>query len=645
MTTLKDFIRTGLLRLTALSAFGLVSSVASADTVNATWNSATDVPVTVSSYTATGNTVNFTLNFAPATGSELMVVKNTGLAFINGTFDNLAQGQAVALSYGGIVYNFVANYYGGSGNDLVLLWANNRAFGWGYNATGQLGDNTTTSRSLPVPVTATGVLASKTVVAIAGGSGHSLALCSDGTVAAWGNNSSGQLGDNTRTQRNVPVAVNAVSGVSALYGKTVVAIAAGLGHSLALCSDGTVAAWGDNSYGQLGDNRVSGLLSLVPVAVNRDSGVSALYGKTVVAIAGGGSHSLALCSDGTVAAWGYNVSGQLGDNTTTQRLVPVAVNTASGVSALYGKLVVAIAAGCWHSLALCSDGTVAAWGRNAEGEVGDNTTTARLVPVAVDTVSGVSALYGKTVVALRAGQMHSLALCSDGAVAAWGFNNSGQLGDNQVSGYQSYVPVAANTASGLSALYGKTVIAIAAGGLSSHSLALCSDGIMAAWGLNNAGQLGDNTTTQRNVPVAVNTTPLAVGQCFTRVSEPAVCLPHPGAGGRAAPAAQPTSAARSRHTDLPMAYELLRVYPPGQPYACQPHRLGRSERRAGPQRRQLLAHFADHQRGPLLPPALAPIAGARTFQSAATRFWTTGQQIPPTRCRSEAAAGRNIQCH
>src|SRR5208337_1743565 len=131
------------------------------------------------------------------------------------------------------------------------------------------------------------------------------------------------------------------------------------------------------------------------------AGVSALYGKKVVAIAAGWYHSLALCSDGTVAAWGYDNNGQLGDNTTTEHHAPVAVNTASGVSALYGKTVVAIAAGWYHSLALCSDGTVAAWGQNELGQLGDNTTTQRLAPVAVNTAPG-SALSNKTVVAIGA---------------------------------------------------------------------------------------------------------------------------------------------------------------------------------------------------------------------------------------------------
>ena len=163
-------------------------------------------------------------------------------------------------------------------------------------------------------------------MAIAAGDNHSLALCSDGTVVAWGANSQGELGNGTTTSTNAPVAVSTNSGVSALHGKTVVAIAAGgANFSVALCSDGTVALWGDNRFGQLGDNTTT--QRLTPVAVNTNLGVSALYGKTVVAIAAGDSHSLALCSDGTIAAWGNNPTGQLGDNTTTQRNAPVAVNT------------------------------------------------------------------------------------------------------------------------------------------------------------------------------------------------------------------------------------------------------------------------------------------------------------------------------
>ena len=487
----------------ALAVLNLVANVAPAATVNAIYNAATDVPVTAGGYTATGNTVNFTLNFSPATGTDLMVVQNTGLAFINGTFDNLTNGQPVALSYGGVTCRFVANYYGGSGNDLVLTWASQRPFAWGANTYGQVSDGASVSKRLvPGPLTTSIVLAGKTVVAIAAGNSHCLVACSDGTLASWGWNYFGQLGDGTLTNRSTPMAVNTTEGASALYGKTVVGLAGGFHHSLALCSDGTVAAWGWNQSGQLGDNSTN--TSLVPVAVNVASGVSALYGKTVVAITAGDSHSLALCSDGTVAGWG----------SVPQSPVPVAINTDVGVSALYGKTVVAIAAGSLHSLALCSDGTVAAWGKNGSGQLGDNTFTDRPVPVAVNTNAGVSALYGKRVVVIAAGSSHSLALCSDGTVAAWGANSSGQLGNNAYAPKQ--VPVAVNTNAGVSALYGKKVVAIAAG--SSHSLALCLDGTLAAWGYDRDGELGDNTSTfYRMVPVAVNRTALAASQCFARI--------------------------------------------------------------------------------------------------------------------------------
>ena len=123
-------------------------------------------------------------------------MKNTSLDFINGTFDNLGQGQHVWLSYRGIPYDFVANYYGGSGNDLVLTWANNRTFAWGANYSGALGDNTGAQGLVPVPMDMTpGVseLYGKTVVGISAGQLHSLMLCSDGTVAACGDATDGSM--------------------------------------------------------------------------------------------------------------------------------------------------------------------------------------------------------------------------------------------------------------------------------------------------------------------------------------------------------------------------------------------------------------------------------------------------------------------
>jgi len=479
-----------------LFALGLPAGAA---VVNATWNTASDVPVSASSYTATGSTVNFTLNFAPPTGTNLTVVNNSGLPFISGAFDNLTQGQAVVLSYGGVTYNYVAHYYGGTGNDLVLVWAGHRPVAWGDNGTEQLGNNSSRDSSVPVAVTTTGTpLENCTILALSTGHTHSLAVCSDGSIAGWGYNSFGQLGNSTAgLYVAVPVAVTKTG--TPLAGKVVAAISAGDMHSLALCADGTLASWGWNACGQLGNNSTT--QSNLPVAVSTAG--TALAGKIVVAVAAGNNHSLALCSDGTVSAWGAGDSGELGSST-TQSSVPVAVTTVG--TPLQSRSVVAISVGGAHNLALCFDGTLVSWGANYSGQLGNNSTTQSNLPVAVTTAG--TALAGKTVVAVAAGQAHSMALCSDGTLVTWGCNSNGQLGNN--STLNSSVPLALITDG--TALAGKTIIGIAAG--YTHSMATCSDGSIATWGDNNHGQLGNNSTTDSSLQVAVSTSSLAAGERF-----------------------------------------------------------------------------------------------------------------------------------
>ena len=209
----------------------------------------------------------------------------------------------------------MANYYGGTGNDLVLQWAATRPLAWGDNSNGQLGNNNNTYNTVPAAMNTSGVLAGKTLGALSAGRAHVLALCADNTLTSRGYNYDGQLGDGSVNDNYLPLAV---STTTALYGKTVVAVAAGYMHSLALCSDGTVAACGYNFDGEISNN--STVNSNVPLAVNTSGTLS---GKKVVAVAAGQYHSLALCADGTLAAWGYNNKGQLGNNSTSTSLVPV----------------------------------------------------------------------------------------------------------------------------------------------------------------------------------------------------------------------------------------------------------------------------------------------------------------------------------
>jgi alpha-tubulin suppressor-like RCC1 family protein len=467
----------------------------------ASFTAANDIPQTAYFIDLSGLVIDIALNFVPSPGTKLTVIKNTGIGPIRGRFSNLPNGAVVSLTYNGKPYSFIVWYYGGDGkNDLVLLWPPTGLASWGLNTGGQLGNKTTINRRVAVGVEQTGLLLGKTIVQLAHGGDHSLALCSDGTVAAWGRNTEGQLGDNGTTNRSAPVAVSMVAGISALAGKTVIGLAAGKSHSLAFCTDGTVAAWGYNEKGQLGDNSTTN--RQVPVAVSTATGISALAGKTVVGVTAGNSHSLALCNDGTLVAWGDNIRGQMGDMSQINRLVPVAVNNQHSISALKGKSVKTITAGGDHNLALCSDGTLVGWGWDDYRQAGPrfDGSIGVLWPTEVNVEPGQSALAGKTVISIAAGAYHSLALCDDGTVVSWGNGTYGQLGDNSLT-FRS-VPVAVNVAAGTSALAGKTVVAITAGRL--HSLVLCSDGTLASWGSNDYGQLGDNGYTQQNVPVAVN---------------------------------------------------------------------------------------------------------------------------------------------
>ncbi|GAA4888355.1 hypothetical protein GCM10023237_02030 [Streptomyces coeruleoprunus] len=259
---------------------------------------------------------------------------------------------------------------------------------------------------------------------------------------------------------------------------------------------GSAFSWGTNRQGQLGDGGNAIRRSTTPVRVCGAAPCTSPLDR-VVAVAAGGEHSLALRADGTVWAWGINFGGKLGDGTTIERSSPVQVcavgETAPCDTFLTG--VTAVAAGGSFSLALRADGTVVSWGSNLNGELGDNTTSEfRSVPSPVcDTGATDCAADPLTGVSrLAAGEAHSLALMSSGLIASWGNNGLGQLGDG-ASGTQRNRP-------GL-VVGPENAIDIAAG--ASHSLAVLSDGTARAWGSNSNGQLGDGTTTGRTLPVAV----------------------------------------------------------------------------------------------------------------------------------------------
>jgi alpha-tubulin suppressor-like RCC1 family protein len=286
------------------------------------------------------------------------------------------------------------------GAHTLALQRDRTVSAWGSNNWGQLGDGTTTNRHTGVRVSGL-----STIIAIAAGRDHTVVLNDDRTVLTWGRNDSGQLGDGTTSYRSTPVQVKGPAGVGWLEG--VEAIAAGDAHTVILKSDGTVWAWGDNDYGQLGPATDTDQTS--PVQVSSMSGPL----SKITAIAGGKDHSLALKSDGTVWAWGRGRGGALGNGGTT--------DSAHAVQVVGLSEVISVAAGEFFSVSLKSDGTIWAWGSNEFGQLGDGTTTTQLIPVQVSNLS--------TVAAIAAGNYHSIAVKSDGTVWAWGLNSYGQLGD------------------------------------------------------------------------------------------------------------------------------------------------------------------------------------------------------------------------
>jgi alpha-tubulin suppressor-like RCC1 family protein len=202
-----------------------------------------------------------------------------------------------------------------AGDDFGLaLLADRTVRAWGADFLGQLGDGREVDGPVPVPVVVSGLT---NVVDLEGGGAHSLALLADGTLRAWGNDGSGQIGDGGRGHRDTAVPVTVVNHV--------VQIGAGNDHSVALEADGTVWAWGFNGNGQVGG---PDRLVLTPRRVPELSGVDT--------IAVGGAHNLVRLGDGSLWAWGFNLSGGLGDGTRTDSPVPVRVTGIGPVALLAG---------------------------------------------------------------------------------------------------------------------------------------------------------------------------------------------------------------------------------------------------------------------------------------------------------------------
>jgi alpha-tubulin suppressor-like RCC1 family protein len=358
----------------------------------------------------------------------------------------------------------------------------------GLNTSGQLGDGTTTQRNVPVQV-----LNVTNAVYVAAGMNHSCAATASGGVVCWGSNGHGQLGNRTNTNASTPQTVVLAGGV-ALSG--IVEVAAGYAHTCARDSGGNVYCWGYNAYYQLTNTvSTSGTNVAVHVASN------------AVALAIGAFHTCALQKNGTVSCWGDNSYGEIGDGTNHTAVVPTTVSAGSegggaggaggsGGGGGFGGAslanVTAISASLNGTCARLADGTEECWGNNDYGELGNGTTTASSTPTHVRTPDNSADLTNVESIGSGGYVMHNCAILVGGTTYCWGYNGYGNLGDG--STVQRLLPVTVGP------MGGSQPSAIAEG--TYHTCARTADGHLWCWGFNSTGQLGNNTTTASSAPVS-----------------------------------------------------------------------------------------------------------------------------------------------
>ena len=433
-------------------------------------------------------------------GGKIGVVSNHYVYTINPNVRVIATGQnnSLAIDKNGKAWSWGYNNYGQLGDNSIIdkvtpvavlgttktfcqigtgagathtisIDKNGKVWGWGYNNNGQLGNNSTTSTRTPVSILG----ASKTFCQIAAGQYHTIGIDKNGKVWCWGYNGYGQLGINSVTSARTPVAVLGAT-------KTFCQIACEYFSTMAIDKNGQVWGWGYNKYGALGNN--STVSQRTPVVILGAT-------KTFCQIVGSRFNALAIDKNGQVWGWGYNGYGQLGDNSITNQSTPIAVLGTT-------KTFCQIAAGYEYSIGLDKNGKVWGWGNNGSGQIGDNTTVSKCTPVAVLGTA-------KTFCKISAGGKHSLAIDYMGRVWGWGYDNYGQVGDNRISSKKTPVTILGAT---------KT-FCIAVGG-AYYIIGLDKNGQVWGWGYNDVGRLGNNSTIDVKTPVSI----LGVPKTFCKIS-------------------------------------------------------------------------------------------------------------------------------
>jgi Zn-dependent metalloprotease/alpha-tubulin suppressor-like RCC1 family protein len=365
----------------------------------------------------------------------------------------------------------------------------NGAWCWGANTQGQAGTTTTATQSIATTVKTLSGSPITGITDIAAGSQHSCAVTSSGSVSCWGANTSGQLGDGTKTRR-----LGAVSVINADAStlSTQIAVAVGQAHSCALSAAGTVSCWGANAYGELGDGTRTA--SVYPVPVKKANG-DPLSGVKMLSV--GSTHSCAVVADRTVWCWGNRASGATG-SPLASNAGAVQVRTATGILSGVSQ----VTSGKQYSCALTGTAGTWCWGLNTHGQIGDGTRTNRALAVSVK--AGSTPLKNLVSIAAGAGG-HTCAVSSASVGYCWGDNASSQLGDGSVIERTTAVTFAPAVVASIGPIKEVSVG-------EAHTCARTNGGAVWCWGRNTSGQLGIGRFSSKESPTRSKNTRGLIGE-------------------------------------------------------------------------------------------------------------------------------------
>lgn len=356
--------------------------------------------------------------------------------------------------------------FSGGEHFTVGITTDGKLWSWGFNNYAQLGQGTQGNSANP----------NKSQIGIATdwkevetGSEYGLAIKNNGTLWGWGANYYGMLGDGTGTTRNLPVQI----GTDTNWSK----ISAGTVNTLAIKNDGTLWAWGRNNEGQIGDGTYT--IRAVPTQIGVDT--------DWIEISMGQRHGIALKTNGSLWAWGAYDNGQLGLGSTSFSKInsPTQVGTSTNWKF--------ISAGRNFNLAIKNDGTLWSWGQNDFGQLGNGFSFGGSnVPIQIGTDTDWASI--------AAGDIHSIALKTNGTRWAWGSNGSGSLSSGSIGALGDNTIINKNipTQIGADTDWQKPTAG------SYFSLCLKNDGSLWSNGRNTAGELGDNTQTASRIPILVS---------------------------------------------------------------------------------------------------------------------------------------------